>query len=300
MIKDTIETLKAELEQVLYLNLDDFRIEIERDEVSSRFIGLRLRSEFQPIFDTSRSEGLLGYEALLRPSTGIEAVTPGFAFSMAESQGKLVQLDRVARTLHVLNYLTLPEKRGLLFLHVNPGLLTGVTCHGKVFEQILHRHSLPTREVAIEIDESEMVSAGVLRDAVDNYRDRGYKIAIVGFGGKHSNLDRLWKLSPHFVKFDLGIIKQAQKDTKFRRALPRLMEVIHAFGAQTVIQGVENEIQLDIALDAGAKLLQGHYLGRPAAAAAWNRQPKPLCRNALMPGAPHHFGSFSVPAQYGM
>lgn len=300
MIKNTINAIKDELEQVLYLNLDDFRLETEQNEVLSRFIGLRLRSEFQPIFDTSTSEGLLGYEALLRPSTGIEAVTPGFAFSVADSEGKLVKLDRVARTMHMLNYLTLPEKRGLLFLNVHSKLLVSVTTHGKVFEQILHRHAVPTREVVIEINESEVVSDSAIREAIANYRDCGYQIAIDDFGSNHSNLDRLWKLSPHFVKFDVTLIKQAQRDTKFRRALPKLIDVVHAFGAQVIIEGIENEIQLDIALDSGAKLLQGYYLGRPEAARYWGQQPKPYYDNALMPGAPHHFGSFSVPAQCGM
>ena len=300
MIKNKIDAIKQELEHVLYLNLDEFRLEAERDEVLSRFIGLRLRSEFQPIFDTARSEGLLGYEALLRPSTGIEAVTPGFAFSVADSEGKLVKLDRVARTLHLLNYLTLPEQRGLLFLNVHPKLLVSVTTHGKVFEHILHQHSVPTRQVVIEINESQVDADGALLEAIDNYRDRGYRIALDDFGSQHSNLNRLWKLSPDFVKLDLTIIKQAQRDTKLRRALPKLIDVIHALGAQTIIEGIENEIQLDIALDAGAKLLQGYYLGRPAAAGHWGQQSKPFHDNVLMPGAPHHFGSFSVPAQCGM
>ncbi|QPK62712.1 EAL domain-containing protein [Methylomonas sp. LL1] len=300
MIKNKIDAIKQELEHVLYLNLDEFRLEAERDEVLSRFIGLRLRSEFQPIFDTGRSEGLLGYEALLRPSTGIEAVTPGFAFSVADSEGKLVKLDRVARTLHMLNYLTLPEQRGLLFLNVHPKLLVSVTTHGKVFEHILHQHSVPTRQVVIEINESQVDADGALLEAIDNYRDRGYRIALDDFGSQHSNLNRLWKLSPDFVKLDLTIIKQAQRDTKLRRALPKLIDVIHALGAQTIIEGIENEIQLDIALDAGAKLLQGYYLGRPAAAGHWGQQSKPFHDNVLMPGAPHHFGSFSVPAQCGM
>jgi EAL domain-containing protein (putative c-di-GMP-specific phosphodiesterase class I) len=300
MLKNKIDAIREELEQVLYLNLDDFRLDTELDQVLSRFIGLRLRSEFQPIFDTGKSGGLLGYEALLRPSTGIEAVTPNFAFSVADSEGKLVKLDRVARTLHTLNYLTLPKKRGLLFLNVHPKLLVSVTTHGKVFEQILHRHSVPTRQVAIEINESQVSSDSALVEAIDNYRDRGYQIAIDNFGGKYSNLDRLWKLSPHFVKFDVTIIKQSQRDTKLRRALPKLIDVIHAFGARAIIEGIENEIQLDIALDAGAKLLQGYHLGRPAPAGDWHQQPKPFLDNALMPAAPHHFGSFSVPAQCGM
>lgn len=293
MIKTTLDAIKDELARVLYLNLDDFRLETEQDEVLSRFIGLRLRSEFQPIFDTRTSEGLLGYEALLRPSTGIEAVTPSLAFSVADNEGRLVKLDRVARTLHMLNYLTLPEKRSMLFLNVHSKLLVSVTTHGKVFEQVLHRHSVPTREVVIEIKENEVVSDSALLDAVDNYRDRGYQIAIDDFGSKHSNVDRLWKLSPHFVKLDVSVIKQAQTDSKLRRALPSLIELIHALGAQTIIEGIENEIQLDIAIDSGAKLLQGYYLARPASAKQWHKPIRPIANSVLMSGAPHHFGSFS-------
>lgn len=285
---------------MLYLNLDDFRLETEVDEVQSRFVGLQLRSEFHPVFDTRQSEGLLGYEALLRPSTGIEAVSPGFAFSIADNEGKLIKLDRVARTLHVLNYLSLPEKRGLLFLNVHPKLLVSVTTHGKVFEHILHQHSVPTREVVIEINESEVDADRTILEAIDNYRVRGYRIAIDHFGDKRSNLDRLWKLSPHFVKLDLSIIQQAQRDAKLRRALPKLIEVIHALGAQTIIQGIENTVQLDIAIDAGAKLLQGYHLGRPAPAKDWNQQPLLKTGNLLMPDTPQHFGSFSVPAQCGL
>jgi len=297
MIKSKLDAIKDELERVLYLNLDDFRLETEQNEVLSRFIGLRLRSEFQPIFDTRTSTGLLGYEALLRPSTGIEVVTPGLAFSVANNEGKLVKLDRVDRTLHMLNYLSLPEKRGKLFLNVHPKLLTSVITHGKVFEQVLQKHSVPTREVVIEIKENEIDSDSTLFDAVENYRDRGYQIAIDDFGTKHSNIHRLWKLSPHFVKLDVSLIKQSQNDSKLLRALPNLIELIHALSAQPIVEGIENEIQLDIALESGATLLQGYYLGRPEAAKQWQQPLRPTTNSVLMSGAPHHFGSFSLSAQ---
>ena len=300
MIKPKIEAIKADLQQVLYLDLDDFRLDIHEDVVSSRFIGLKLLSAFQPIFDTRLTEGLIGYEAFLRPSTGIEAVTPGFAFSMAENEGKLVKLDRVARTLHVLNYLALPEKRGLLFLNVHPKLLNSVTTHGKVFEHILHQHSVPTREVVIEINESQADREDLLIEAINNYRVRGYRIAIDHFGGPNSNLDKLWQLSPHFVKLDIHIIQKAQQDAKLRRCLPKLIELIHALGAETIIQGIENQLQLDIALDAGAKLLQGYHLGNPGPARDWHRQHLSHAGTAIMPEIPFHFGSFSVPALFGL
>ncbi|AMK78100.1 MULTISPECIES: EAL domain-containing protein [Methylomonas] len=300
MVENTIELLRDDLERALYLDLDEFKLEIEQQEVLSRFIGLKLRSEFQPIFDAGKSQGLLGYEALLRTSTGLEAVSPDFAFSWADNQGKLVKLDRVARTLHMLNYLNLPADKGLLFLNVHPKLLVSVNTHGKVFEHILHLHSVPTTRVVLEIMENAVEADQQLLEAVDNYRDRGFQVAIDNFGSRHSNLDRLWRLSPSFVKLDLSIIHQAQTDAKIRRVLPKLIEIIQALGAQAIIEGIENEVQLDIALDAGGKLLQGYFLGRPAAAGHWQRPRSVVQDNPLMPGAPQHFGSFSVPAQNGM
>lgn len=300
MVEETIELIRDDLERALYLDLDEFKLELEQQEVLSRFVGLRLRSEFQPIFDTATSEGLLGYEALLRTSTGIEAVTPDFAFSWADNQGRLVKLDRVARTLHMLNYLNLPVDKGLLFLNVHPKLLVSVNTHGKVFEHILHLHSVPTTQVVLEIMENAVEADQQLIEAVENYRERGFQVAIDNFGSRHSNLDRLWRLSPSFVKLDLSIIRQAQTDAKIRRVLPKLIEIIHALGAQAVIEGIENEVQLDIALDAGGKLLQGYFLGRPAPASHWNKPRQLHPDNPLMPGAPHHFGSFSVAAQHGM
>ncbi|MDT4290855.1 EAL domain-containing protein [Methylomonas sp. MO1] len=300
MVENTIELLRDDLERALYLDLDEFKLEIQQQEVLSRFIGLKLRSEFQPIFDAGKSHGLLGYEALLRTSTGLEAVSPDFAFSWADNQGKLVKLDRVARTLHMLNYLNLPTDKGLLFLNVHPKLLVSVNTHGKVFEHILHLHSVPTTKVVLEIMENAVEADQQLLEAVDNYRDRGFQVAIDNFGSRHSNLDRLWRLSPSFVKLDLSIIHQAQTDAKIRRVLPKLIEIIQALGAQAIIEGIENEVQLDIALDAGGKLLQGYFLGRPAAAGHWQKPRSVVQDNPLMPGAPQHFGSFSVPAQHGM
>ena len=269
-IISNIDQLKSNLREALYLDLDDFGLEIQRGEVISQFIGLQLNSAFQPIVDINRDGKAIGYEALLRPSIGLsDNVSPVFAFSFADNQGRLVKLDRVARTLHTLNYLNLPEDKGLLFLNVHPKLLTSVNAHGKVFENILHNHSVPTHEVVIEVLENAVEGEKQLSEAISNYHDRGYRIAIDDFGSKHSNLDRLWDLSPDFIKLDISIIRQAQNNLKVRRVLPKLIEIIQALEAGAIIEGIENDTQHSIAVDSGATLLQGYYIGKPLSASAW-------------------------------
>jgi EAL domain-containing protein (putative c-di-GMP-specific phosphodiesterase class I) len=262
-----LEDLKAQLREALYLDLDDYGLEEQQSgEFTSTFLGVQLNSAFQPIYDSEAGE-LFGHEALLRPSLGgTQAISPEFAFSFAEQSGRLVKFDRVCRTLHVLNFRQIYAETGLLFLNVHPQLLISVNAHGKVFERILHTHSVPTDRVVIEIPESLVDQDKQLVEAVENYRERGYKIAIDDFGRKHSNLDRLWKLSPEFVKLDLSIIQEAERNPRVRRILPRLVDIIRDLGAQPVIEGIETQTQLDMAIEAGSTLLQGYFLGRPVTA----------------------------------
>lgn len=273
MVQQVLKELKASLHDALYLDLDDFGLETVGAELISKFIGVQLKSVFQPVIDHRKGNEALGYEALLRPSIGPEGLTTQFAFDFADKQGRLVKLDRVARTLHMLNYLQLPQsQRGLLFLNVHPKLLATVNAHGKVFERILHNHSVPTHQVVIEIQESAVDIDKHLTEAVTNYRDRGYLFAIDGFGGRRTNLERAWLLSPDFLKIDRAIIRDAEINQKARRALTKLIELTNETGARAIVQGIENETQFSIAVDAGAQLLQGYHLGRPESSAFWLKQ----------------------------
>jgi len=263
-----IEQLRIQLKESLYLDLDDYGLaEQSTGEFNSTYLGVQLNSAFQPIYNVAAEELLFGYEALLRPSLGGELPSsPEFAFSYAEQSGKLVQFDRVCRTLHVLNFRQLYAENGLLFLNVHPKLLAHVDEHGRVFERILHANSVPTSRVVIEINESIIENEKILIDAVENYKDRGYRIAIDNFGKSHSNLSRLWKLSPDFVKLDISLVQGAEHNTKVKKVLPRIIDIIRDIEAEPVIKGIETREQFDIAIASYATLFQGYFLCRPVAA----------------------------------
>lgn len=262
-----LEALRAQLREALFLDLDDYGLEEpEGGLFTSRFLGIELNSAFQAIYDSAAGE-LFGHEALLRPSLGREqTISPEFAFSYAEQAGRLVKFDRIARTLHVLNFRQIHAENGLLFLNVHPSLLLSVNAHGRVFERILHTNSVPTKRVVIEIRERVIEQDKQLQEAVQNYRERGYHIAIDGFGAKRSNLDRLWKLSPEFVKLDHSLIQEAEQHAGLRKGLVNLVSLVRDLGAQPVITGIETQTQLEIAIQSGATLLQGSLLGKPSIA----------------------------------
>lgn len=262
-----VEQLRLQLKESLFLDLDEYGLaEQSTGEFNSTFLGVQLNSAFQPIYDSIAGD-LFGHEALLRPSLGGELPsTSEFAYSYAAQSGKLVQFDRVSRALHVLNFKQIYNENGLLFLTVHPNLLISVNAHGKVFERILHANSVPTERVVIQIDEGLVAQDKQLIDAINNYRDRGYRIAIEHFGNTNSHVDRLWKLAPDFVKFDAGLIQQAETNDNLYKVLPSLIAGVKALEARAVVTGVETQSQLNIAIESGATLLQGNFLGKAVAA----------------------------------
>lgn len=263
-----LNALQNELRNTLSLN-DDYRLDVLGDDVRANYIGLQLSSVFQPIVDVTRNVPL-GYEALLRATDPKgNAIAPPAAFHKAEVAERLVKFDRLCRTLHTLNFLNMGKGSGLLFLNVHPELLVAVNAHGRVFEQVLHQHDVATHEVVIEIHESAVSDEKLLEGAIANYRERGYRIAIDDFGKEHSNLDRLWTLAPEYVKLDGGIIQQAEFNPRLQRILPKLVEIIRELDAEVIVEGVETQVQLELAEHAGISLVQGYLLGRPAGALSW-------------------------------
>ncbi|GGP23675.1 EAL domain-containing protein [Silvimonas iriomotensis] len=228
-----------------------------------RALGLALTSVFQPLLDAHGN--VQGHEALLRASARGKPLSPAGAFQAAAAHGRLISFDRLARTLHLYNYATFHSDQKCLFLNVHPGLLTGVERHGVVFERVLQSVNWQPAQIVLEIVEDEIAPGELnrVRDAVNNYRSLGYRIAIDDFGSRHANLDRLWQLEPHVVKLDRVLIAEAATSPRLQRALPRLVALLHELDATVVVEGIETATQHSIARDAGADLLQGFYLGEP-------------------------------------
>jgi EAL domain-containing protein (putative c-di-GMP-specific phosphodiesterase class I) len=277
--------LKLLLRNNLFLDLDEHAlIDTEQEGLVCHFLGMRLSSAFQSIF---RSNGeRIGREALVRSSLHVQgALTPEIAFDLAIEQRRLVQFDRLVRTLHLLNHARNFNEQELLFLNVHPQLLTSVKDHGRTFEHILHDYSVPTSRVVIEIKESAIERDEQLAEAVKNYRSLGYQIAVDDFGATHSGiakiinpqrsynclvsnrdsaeLDRVLSLRPDFVKIDGVAIRAAEHASRAATVIRGLVNIFHSIGAKVVIEGIETSEQLAVAQDTGADMLQGYSLEYP-------------------------------------
>lgn len=267
--------LKKLLRNNLFLDLDSHALSETAQGLVCDFMDIKLTCVFQPIIAAATGK-MLGREALLRAFVEhAVAFAADAAFERAEETRNLVQFDRLLRTLHLLNHARSFAKDELLFLNVHPWLLIRVNDHGRVFEQILHYYSVPPERVVIEIAENVVADKQRLHEAVSNFRNVGYKVAIDNYLPGQSNLDRVLKLKLDIVKLAGSLIRDAEHIQGGKGVVYGLVDIFHSIGAKVVIQGIETPEQADIAHRAGADGLQGFYIGRPAVPISLK---EPLCR----------------------
>lgn len=206
-----------------------------------------------------------GHEALLRPLLN-DALLPVHLFFEAVDQEQGFFLERLCRVLHVRNFQHGDSGAQKLFLNINPMAFTDVLRSERGINSFMERldgHGLTPDRLVFEIIETRHEDKSVLIQVIEQLRAFGVSIAIDDFGAEHSNFDRVFDLRPDLVKFDLQWLSRCRGDQRAVRFLNGMVELIKELDVEVSCEGIETEMELRVALDAGFDLFQGYFLGRP-------------------------------------
>lgn len=244
--------------------------------ITGRFREWVLHSHFQPVFSLAHRRAV-GYEGLVRPHSLAGApVAPGALFQAVGSDSEMVFLDRLARNLHVRNFMAAGASEPWLFLNVNARVALCGKNYGAYFASMLARHGLPPHRVVIELVENEIPDERLLAEAMRYYTELGCLVAIDDFGAGHSNFERIWRVQPQIVKIDRTTLVQAREHKRVRRVFPNLVALLHEAGCLALIEGVETEEEAMTAMDAGVDFVQGFFFARPGRGIGQERERSPL------------------------
>lgn len=227
--------------------------------ISGYFYHCELTSVFQPIFSIDQGK-TIGHAAYIRSKSNNDvALWPWQVFSLASKDEQLVDLDRLCRAIHALNYyLNNISKSDNLFVEVHPRLLESVKDdHGRAFENFLDLIGVKTSRVVIEIPAIVNRNWKLLQHVITNYRSRGYQIAANYSGDRSDWMAELGSLYPNIVRIEAS-------DLIRHETITPLVETIHSFGAKLLVRDIETSVQLAVAVRADADYLQGNLLGEPA------------------------------------
>ncbi|MDQ2870392.1 MAG: EAL domain-containing protein [Acidobacteriota bacterium] len=219
--------------------------------------------EFQPIFDLRTGENI-GFEGLLRvraPDGGTRLAAE--IFPAAQRLGIALAFERIS-WIHVLEAAARLPSDAMLFLNVNPRLLSGdggLSGLGAEAERV----QFPYTRLALDLVEVERVeSLEQLGAALAVPHDLGVSIALDDITSSYETIRYCSGLSPRWIKVDSEITRGVSSDAPRRSVLRLLAQVARDASVGLIAEGIETAADLDVCLAEGVFAAQGYYLGRPA------------------------------------
>jgi hypothetical protein len=245
---------------------------LEEGKVSGLFGPIRIDSSFTPLRLTSKPTVIVGHtgQIMVAPNklqhldaTEIEGLLANNSVSINEFES-IINFDRLCRTVHMLNYLTLSHLQGVLFLEVDPRHILGIKQdHGAYFEEVIVRCGLETKQVAIVLAVNSQYAPYYqqLITGLENYRSRGYQLALKFdyLAQKNETFDLIAKISPNYISLSARNMENKVHDEELLSSLQRLKNLVASVGGQSILQQVDEKKFDVLARNSGFDLVEGGY-----------------------------------------
>ncbi|MGQ8873780.1 EAL domain-containing protein [Paenibacillus sp. TSA_86.1] len=262
-LKSTADTLVHDHEGE-WISLSMQHARIKHADIVSTILERQFSSYMQPIVDAS--EGIIGFEFLLRPAEHGRVFSSYELFEVARETGLHSFLDRTARITAIeasARYLPRGVKRFVNFLPSS--IYNPEYCLTHTFEAI-KRLALDPKDFVFEVVETEQIQQlSTLQHIFEVYRSHGMSVALDDVGAGYSTIELMDRLEPDFVKIDRSLIDHCDQDRMKQQKILNIVEVAKRFGGKVLAEGIERVEEFDFCRSVGIELAQGYYFGKPAA-----------------------------------
>ncbi len=240
-------------------------------KVSGLFGPVRINSLFSPVRETMNPTVIAGHIAQIEVSTyGTQQFYENeIEYLLVNNEQQpaglesIINFDRLSRTVHMLNYLTLSPGQGTLFLEVDPLHILGVKKdHGVYFEEIIAQCGFKTRNVAIVLTVYRHYARYYqqLLNGLNNYRRQGYNIALKfdDLSEEAVTIDLIQKIAPDYTLLSAKIFDHRRENA----ALDTFSKVTAATSSvqgQSILQQVDQKKTDLLARKAKFHFVEGSY-----------------------------------------
>jgi EAL domain-containing protein (putative c-di-GMP-specific phosphodiesterase class I) len=194
----------------------------DEGRAQGRYFSSTLTSAFQPIRRLD-SGIIIGYEGFARSySDTDQGLCLWKLLDHAANDDESVELDRLCRMLHSINFFRQPAAEGHdLYLSVHARLLAAVEGnHGTAFSRVLKVLDLPKEKVVLQLPAIVEHQSWLLNYVADNYRRNGFRIAV-NAADAYDALGLLDRVRPEVIKLD---VRQLSQDIPVVQLLSRCQE----------------------------------------------------------------------------
>lgn len=221
----------------------------------------QIRIVHQPIVELER-KSVLGYEALTRGAiSGLES--PGKLFELAARCDLVFELDRLCRRMAFRFSRGMPRS-AKVFINVLPSAVYDPDFRGEHLIRLLEPTGLAPEQIVLEITEKYAIdNYALFGEAVQSFTQMGFSIAVDDIGAGHSGLEKIAKLKPRFLKFDMSLVRNIDTSPVRREMAKAFKGFADKMGSKIIAEGVERREELKTLAKLGIDYGQGFLLGRP-------------------------------------
>ena len=274
-------------------NLRERKAHRDRTTLQDVILGEGLTSVYQPIVDLGTGD-VFAYEALTRGPKGTALESPATLFAIAEEVDLTVELDRACFRGALRNAMTL-EPVHRLFVNLLPMSFYDSAFIEVEVGNLLTAAGLTPANIVFEITERLAIeNFASFKRALGNYTAMGFGVAIDDVGTRHSNLETVMSLRPHFIKISDVLVRGIARSTVKREMLRSLRHIAETIDAVMIAEGIEHVEDVVALRELGLRYGQGYYMARPAPPFA---QPTDLVRAELRSVNPGASSKPAIPVQ---
>ncbi len=219
-------------------------------------------SHFQPIVRLADGE-IIGYEALSRGPEGSALSSPLELQRIAEMESKLWELELLFRKKALEKAVNLTKDK-LLFINVDPNIIRDANFRKGFTREFLLEYGISPKSVVFEITERTAIQDYTqFKQILRHYTDQGYMIAIDDVGSGYSGLKTINEVRPHFIKMDMDLIRNVDRDPFKQSMVKALVDISNNTSIRLIAEGIEHPEELKTLIGLGVTAGQGYYLQRP-------------------------------------
>ncbi len=225
-------------------------------------LGDALTPVYQPIVHMESGD-IFGFEALTRGPRATPLESPATLFSVADEVRLTFELDRACFRTCLRGAIGL-EPVHRLFVNLLPLSFYDSSFIETEVSHLLDAAALTPANVVFEITERLAIeNFNTFRRALARYTAMGFGVAIDDVGTRHSNLETVMALRPHFIKVSDVLTRGVARSTVKREMLQSLGKIAEAIDAAVVAEGIETPDDLVVLHDLAIRYGQGFFLARP-------------------------------------
>ncbi|MFZ2725328.1 MAG: EAL domain-containing protein [Methylococcaceae bacterium] len=120
------------------------------------------------------------------------------------------------------------------------------------------------QSIIIEITEGILLDAQAdIINQLIAFRSEGIEVSLDDFGTGYSSLAYLKKFSIDYLKIDQSFVRNLATDINDLVLCEAIIVMAHKLGIKVIAEGIENQAQLDLLMNAGCDYGQGYLFSKP-------------------------------------